>query len=362
MRSVFSDMLATKKVFVMLFIGFLLALLPLLIAFSTQIYYNQHFYESKNGYFKYYTGLTLTKLQGLDVENFYDAAQAAFKTSSVLTDNMIENDLEKDHIMIFGMLTENGWTPPLKEGTKIDLASADEVVTSSDITDKPDAVKLFGKTYQVTGVAGNEYGTAYHFKAFFSFRGLPKPAWSTVQKEDVLQLVVRSNQNSQLEIADFLKKLKQAGGNVQASSADLTPVYQEELKSLEGVTQVVRLPYRLALIAMINCLIVSYYWIDTKRKDISLRKVLGAGNARIFFYIFGQLVLCALFAGAVAMSIQWLLTSAAKTILERTSYKIDFGLELLGMGILILILVSLLISIVPFIKTLRMQPAKALKE
>ena len=53
--------------------------------------------------------------------------------------------------------------------------------------------------------------------------------------------------------------------------------------SSEAVEELLSFPYRLLCIAFITNIIVSYYWIYTKKKSLSLRKALGASNINLLF-------------------------------------------------------------------------------
>ncbi|MCY9253522.1 ABC transporter permease, partial [Bacillus paranthracis] len=48
MNLILKEIAVNKKLFSMLFIGFVLTILPILIAISTRDYYDEKFYDSKN--------------------------------------------------------------------------------------------------------------------------------------------------------------------------------------------------------------------------------------------------------------------------------------------------------------------------
>ncbi|WP_337692280.1 MULTISPECIES: ATP-binding cassette domain-containing protein [Bacillus cereus group] len=60
MNLILKEIAVNRKIFIMLLIGFVLTILPILIAISTRDYYDEKFYERKNGYFKYYYSIHLT--------------------------------------------------------------------------------------------------------------------------------------------------------------------------------------------------------------------------------------------------------------------------------------------------------------
>ncbi|PFJ97615.1 ABC transporter permease, partial [Bacillus cereus] len=60
MNLILKEIAANRKIFIMLFIGFTLTILPILIAMSIRNDYDEYFYEQKHGYFKYYYSVQLT--------------------------------------------------------------------------------------------------------------------------------------------------------------------------------------------------------------------------------------------------------------------------------------------------------------
>ena len=67
---------------------FTLTILPILIAMSIRDYYDEKFYEYKNGYFKYYYTVQLTSFGELDFKAIQEVTGTSFKNSSVITNNM----------------------------------------------------------------------------------------------------------------------------------------------------------------------------------------------------------------------------------------------------------------------------------
>lgn len=68
MNLVLKEIVVNKTIFIMLFIGFVLTIWPILIAISTRDYYDEKFYDSKNGYFNYYYSVRLTNM-GKSISN-----------------------------------------------------------------------------------------------------------------------------------------------------------------------------------------------------------------------------------------------------------------------------------------------------
>ncbi|PEY97500.1 ABC transporter permease, partial [Bacillus cereus] len=122
------------------------------------------------------------------------------------------------------------------------------------------------------------------------------------------------------------------------------------------------LPFRLLFIAVMNCIIASYFWIYTKRKSVSLRKALGASNLNLFVFIFSQLFICAIAAAVCAICMQWVLSTMNKSIVDLLGFTIRIDVFKVMMSVVISLSISFIAAVIPFFKILKIEPAKALKE
>lgn len=85
MRQIIKEVGINRKLFAMLMVGFLFTLLPMQIALSTQSNFDDIYYDSINGHFRYYYTLELTNLESLKLDQLQKAADNAFVSSSVIT-------------------------------------------------------------------------------------------------------------------------------------------------------------------------------------------------------------------------------------------------------------------------------------
>lgn len=366
MRQIIQAIWINKKIFIMLFLGFLLTILPILVALSTQKYYDQHFYYSKNGEFRHYYSINLSQIEGLDLSIIQDTVDSNIQTSSVITKNIEVIYPELGPINIIGVLNSN-WFPPLVEGTTVSSGPSNEIVIGRMLADHIGKINILDTEYDVKGIAGVEntgrdLTNVFNYNMYVYLTEVPNVLKNDLMKKEALHLMFRSNKNPQNEINLFISKLKEHYPLLKAEINDETQNYKKEKKSREGVNEVLSYPYKLFLISLINCINVSYLWIYLKRKEISLRKALGASNLNLFIYIFSQLLVCASLAALCAFFIQWMLSQLDITILNTTTYYINLNLNHIILGFFITFLTAVLTSLIPLIHTMKIQPAKALKE
>lgn len=183
-----------------------------------------------------------------------------------------------------------------------------------------------------------------------------------IQKDNTFQMIVRSNENPIKEIETFIQHMKQNNKDINAKVISEKENYEKEKNSSEAVEELLSFPYRLLCIAFITSIIVSYYWIYTKKKSLSLRKALGASNVNLFIFIFSQLFLCAITASACAICIQWIFSILSENIIEFTSYSISLQSTHIVMCVFLSLTIAFILSVIPFVYVLKSEPAKALKE
>ncbi|MDQ0722443.1 putative ABC transport system permease protein [Paenibacillus sp. W4I10] len=366
MRQILKAIFVSKKIFTIIFIGFLLTTLPILIALSTQSYYEEHFYHSKNGHFKNYYSVTLTNFQNVDLLEIQELAETNFKDASVITGDITVTEPEIGQIQIIGLLNPENWSPPLIRGSNIVSNVNNEIIVGRLISDHIGTIKVLDHQYMIKGIAGKDLGddliNVYNFKMYVYMNELPDSIKQNIIKQNALQLIVRSNQNPETEINRFISELSQQHSGLQAKIVDEHENYKKEKNARQGVNEVLSYPYKLFLIALINCINVSYLWIYSKRKEISLRKALGASNFNLFVHIVSQLTICAVLAGTCSILIQWFLSILSLKILNVTSYYISVSFSHFIFGILITLVISVITAIIPFFHMLKIEPAKALKE
>lgn len=88
MNLVLKEIVVNKAIFIMLFIAFVLTIWLILIAMSTKDYYDEKFYDRKNGYFNYYYSVQLTNIGELNFKQFQTLVETDFKNASVITNDI----------------------------------------------------------------------------------------------------------------------------------------------------------------------------------------------------------------------------------------------------------------------------------
>lgn len=361
MRRILKDILTNKGLFSMLFIGFTLTILPILIAVSTRQYYNDRFYDSKSGHFKYYYSVKLSRMN-IDFNSIQDWADSSFEKSSVITETIITRIPGVGLVDVVGLVNNKNWTPPLSKGEGIEDSKDKSILVGGKIAEETGTIKLFDKEYTIKGICGVE-GYEYNYKMYIPIKIMPDEIGRSLKTQSSIQMIVRGDENPQEEINSFISKIRENNENVNIDIVNEKGNYERERKANRGVKEILNFPLRLLMIALINCIIVSYLWVYIKRKEISIKKSLGASNLNLFSYIGIQFTICSFFSALFAMLIQGVLSQISGNIATNyTGYNFSLNSSHVIISLLAVIGVSFVSSIIPVINILRIQPAKALKE
>ncbi|MCW1240615.1 MULTISPECIES: ABC transporter permease [Bacillus] len=361
MNLILKEIAVNRKIFIMLFIGFTLTILPILIAMSIRDDYDEEFYERKHGYFKYYYSVQLTSFGELDFKAIQELTETTFKNSSVITNNMRIGIPGIGEVTMIGLINTN-WSPPLIKGSRMKEGEENSVIVGKNIYKESETIKLFSKEYRVKGVNGANDEHIYNNNVYIGLKDMPDEIKRRMKNETTFEMIVRSNEDPKREIDIFIRYFKQNRTDANAKVINEKENYEKEKSSSKAMRAQLTLPFRLLFIAVMNCIIASYFWIYTKRKSISLRKALGASNLNLFVFIFSQLFICAIAAAVCAICMQWILTTMNKSIVDLFGFTIRIDVFKVMVSVVISLSISFIAAVIPFFKILKIEPAKALKE
>ncbi len=166
--------------------------------------------------------------------------------------------------------------------------------------------------------------------------------------------------NMQELISEAQRKWRAINPNLPFSysvySDELEQLYADENQLSRLITAFSGFSFLIALLGLTG--LVSFA-IDQRRKELSIRRVLGASYQQIFFLLNKQFLLLLLIGGIIAVPISWkLLSHWLDTFAYRTSIQISiFLFAIILIGMLALGSISLFV-----LKAVKTNPAETLKE
>jgi putative ABC transport system permease protein len=284
------------------FFGFLIGMLSLSIGTSYfKNYYD--FYNDKEIFSKH------TNVATVSFNNNTTTFEMLFKiipsisgsakaTSSDFTYSIGDKRIFVNGIYSTEAITKNDY--PLEEGrylTKEETASNSKIamvgfLLKEDCQRKGDKffINLEGDEYEVVGFIGRDSMSYWNGNIIVPLNALPKKYVSQVTP--IVPLVFFNNNNE-----NFINNFKQRFNNI-IKDVNIKPVSNKV--SIEQIINVQKSFYIsmivMLTISVLNILNFSGYWVESLKKSMAIRRVLGASSFDILKFIFIEILLIALIA------------------------------------------------------------------
>ena len=244
------------------------------------------------------------------------------------------------------------------EGQSADKIIVNELLTRKMGMDGPQSalgeqIEYFGKKWTIIGVVPDfHHGTINNKVEAFAFT-------SGRQRHFNLNLSIRSD-----DIVSTLSQLEQSWSDIHPDIAFEASFYSEEIEATYATISSSTKTYGLLAIVAVSISILgllgmAVYTTESKMKELTIRKVLGASAAHLVMLLSRNFMLIFLLAATATIPLAYLFYK--KTIVRYAVYKIDVGfLELSGGAIVILIMAFLTIGL-QTLKAARANPTRALR-
>jgi ABC-type antimicrobial peptide transport system permease subunit len=169
-----------------------------------------------------------------------------------------------------------------------------------------------------------------------------------------LELRICSNKDNIYATYNQLKKIMQEQYPDSYISYDDVENNESVLSGFENEKTI--LGILLYLFAIINVTIVSYYWINVRKREIAIRKAFGHTNIQIILMLIKEFFLIIGVAAIIAILVQILVQISRGTM--------QFGLDSIGMILMYLgmiFIASIISSLLPINYILKIHPAEGVK-
>lgn len=146
-----------------------------------------------------------------------------------------------------------------------------------------------------------------------------------------------------------ISSLEQIIISLKAMNSTETPIYSLMVNSGIGLS------FEIYAFSLVNCLVVTNYWIISKRRELAIFKAFGFSNCDLLKLVMKEIILILVICLLISMSI---LLIVSKLDILFLPVIINFTFVLGTMGLLILSLVIALIM--PLINILEINPAEGI--
>lgn len=279
-------------------------------------------------------------------------------------------------VLPFYYENEPDWRPKLYEGNYITteecVKNAKKVVIGINLAEKlkvkiGDKINFYGEVYSISGILGKKnIETNFDNIMYIPIGSLPKTYLEMVNSKTIN----KASDSSQLNI-NILYRLNET--KIKEKIIELNHefkcdfLYDKKANvgcsvSVKDIfTDIVWVSLPLLIVALINTISISTFWILERKKEISIKKVWGANDKYIKRSVEIDMLFVAIVSSIIAMVIQIALAYYVEPIIKNYGFSFNFTFTNFIVSVALSLTLGYLSSMIPVEKTLEMNPADALK-
>ncbi len=224
-----------------------------------------------------------------------------------------------------------------------------------------DIVMVSGRKYEVIGILGkaNEK-TNWDNTIVMPVTALPEETKGSIESSRAISMILHKESKmpmSELSLLENDLKVAYNGSQLQAEEVQKELDYLSMALTNPDFVQVLSvLVYVLALINSVN---VTSFWMNERKYEIGVRKAFGHTNFTIMKLLMAEMLLLISISAVVGIGIHLALSVWVGSIAEYTT---QFYLENIIVALIFVALSTLFTVIIPALKCIKLQPIEALKK
>lgn len=266
---------------------------------------------------------------------------------------------------------ESKWTYPYYDGRYFDIneikAGANVILIGKNllgftrIKNNKRYLTIEGAEYEVIGVIGvnNKY-SAWDSRLLMPLASLPPSIKSTIESNST-SIILYNDLKPPLDDFNAIKNEiisvdSEASIFARESNTNQQNIMLDLLTRQDTLFMYSILIYIIALINLVN---ITSFWINGRRYEIGVRKAFGHNNYHISIMLFSEMFLILIISVLIALTIQVILSQFFSAILD---YPLGLTVYNGIIAIIISLITSIATSIIPIIKAFRIQPVEIMKK
>jgi putative ABC transport system permease protein len=236
---------------------------------------------------------------------------------------------------------------------------------------------LEGEKFNVIGLAGRKNrNTQWDNIVYIPFGELPEKIKSNFDERlnsgantgtnsisRNMTLLLRKNTNENLLLKDLLNDsfMQSTNGNKSIGINYSDTPEKDNSMLLNSIIITVLFSGVILIVATINVVNLSIFWVLDRRKEITIKKVVGATDSTIIKTVVFQMVLIAFVSAIAAILIQYMISIVVFKFIHIEGITVEVSWYNWVLSIGVSIICGLVSSISPIKATLKMQPSEALR-
>jgi putative ABC transport system permease protein len=246
----------------------------------------------------------------------------------------------------------------LKNGNKVVLIGRSYIqymYTDNDI----DYIDINNSRYQVLGIIGveNEKIRELDNKIVMPITSIPKTAMDElIERKEFSFFIFGTGEYPRNQYKTIKNKIMNYDTFAVISAYDF--VRQNVIHISIGEYKDMNLSLLIYLCAVINTLNVSSYWIESRKREIGIRKAFGSTNIRVVGMLFAEMFLIALCSSIISLSIQIFMKFFINQI---WFFEIEITSSNVFASAIIVIISAIIAVIIPSFKVMKMEPRESIR-
>lgn len=269
------------------------------------------------------------------------------------------------------------WTPQLAQGRYLSpeecSKGADSILIGKNVASKLKAavgstVNFYGKEFKVIGILGPRYiKDQWDNVASVSFRALPREYMDSMRQTLVdkssakkmlkLQMVLRVKQDKfQAAVSSISDEFRDY--NLKIDKIDTGDWHNSPMGDIIA-TVIVSIP--IMVVAVFNVVNISFFWIMDRKKEITIKKALGAANRFIIAAVRKEMIIIGVIAAILSLALQNICVASFEPQLNGAGLSLQVSWVTFLISAVTALFLGYMASVLPAKKIVAMEPAEALR-
>lgn len=277
----------------------------------------------------------------------------------------------KSYDIIYEFFTQKpDWTYPVLTGryyTADDIKLAKKVVLIGKDLDKYTVnvnntknIVIAGENYEVIGLIGTKGKiTTWDSKIFMPITSISELSKRELLDTRSLNCIIYNSNTSTLDDSNKIKEnILKLDGKASISINELSSKDNIIANSLGNKDKLILVSVLIFIISLINSINITSYWINDRKKEIAIKKAFGHTNFGISRMLIIEMLCMNLMSCIISLLLQYIVDLFMDNV---ANIAISISIENFVVAVFIVLISSIVTSIIPIYKSLKIQPVEALK-
>lgn len=319
-------------------------------------------------------GLNLNANKEITADDISNILRSVKESSGIILNSMVVNIDSSginNYFPVSGewFSSETDWHYPLVEGKYYSVDDLQQklkvVLLGKDLKkytymkNRKCYIKLFQEEYEVRGFIGFiDKKSLWDSRVFIPALSLPKPLNERLLGGNFNFILYSKKDYTSIVVQDLLLNTQKTWNNASVSNIEAIKTDNISDKVFSNMDLMIGVGFLVYIVSIINSVNIVSFWVEQRRFEIGIRKAFGHSNINISMLLFCEILGISVVSCMTALVIQFFIGLLIKDIM---GHSIRLYIQNIFIASLAVLITSLVTSLLPIIKSLKMQPTEAMK-